>query len=153
MHHDNSIELVVTEGKVLVSSRDGTTEDIVSAQAVTLSDASLAVSEGHQLILGVPDEKVEAVEDADIQAKLSWREGTLVFQGESLAEAIREISRYTQVKFVFKDRSLKKMKVIGLFKAGDVNGLVTTLKDNFNISVSHQSSEGKILLDKSNSIE
>lgn len=151
LHSDQRIELVVTEGKVRVGTHGNIVDSTVSAyhdelSSIAFSDSSRAVSEGHQLILGDPEEDVEIAEPAEIKAKLSWRDGNLIFRGESLDEAIREISRYTSVRFVFNDRKIKKKKVVGLFKAGDVNGLLETLEHNFDIPVSYQYAEGKVLL-------
>jgi len=68
-----------------------------------------------------------------VAVKLSWRKGNLIFRGESLEEAVREVERYTPVEFVFLDQDLKKIRVAGLFKAGDVRGLLATLRENFDI--------------------
>ncbi len=56
------------------------------------------------------------------------------YRGESLGEVTTEISRYTSVEFVFRDDDLKKVKVAGLFKAGDVDGFLRSLQDNFKLS-------------------
>ena len=151
LYGDQRIELVVTEGKVRVATHDNEFQNVVSAYGyelspIILSNASVAVAEGHQLIMGDPEEQVEIVEPAEIKAKLSWRDGNLIFRGEPLEEAIREISRYTSVRFEFKNKKLKKTKVVGLFKAGDVNGLIATLEHNLNIPVSYQYEEEKVLL-------
>lgn len=148
MKNNELIELMVTEGKVLVISRNSEANELVSAKTEMLAESSFSVSQGQKLMLGVPAEKVEIIEPGELQAKLSWQDGTLVFQGEPLSEVIKEISRYTQIEFVLKNRSIKDTKVIGLFRTGDVNGLVTTLRDNFNMTVSHNVAENKILLDK-----
>ena len=134
LHSDQRIELVVTEGKVLIgvhASESTNTEDIIPA---VLPLSSISVSEGQQMVLGGDKLETELIEPSEIEVKLSWREGNLIFRGESLEEAIAEISRYTSVEFIFTDEKLKKIRVAGLFKAGDVNGLLETLRDNFNIS-------------------
>ena len=89
-------------------------------------------------MLGSTEDKVltEQVTDVtaeDIEVKLSWRRGNLVFTGESLEDAVKEVGRYTSVEFVFIDEHLKKVRVGGVFKAGDVEGLLATLRENFNI--------------------
>ena len=45
-----------------------------------------------------------------------------------------EVGRYTEVQFIFLDEESKKVRVAGLFKAGDVDGLLAALRQNFNIS-------------------
>jgi len=86
------------------------------------------------MILGSADAEVSEISPEDIAVKLSWQQGNLIFRGESLAEAVDEIGRYTTVEFVILDENLKKLRISGLFKAGDVEGLLTTLKENFNIN-------------------
>ena len=141
---DRTVELVVTEGKVLVGVQQQQSSSAEPIKPVVLPPTSLAVSQGRQLLLGSSEEVVEDIESADIEIKLSWRKGNLIFQGESLEDAIAEISRYTSVEFVILDDSLKTIRVAGLFKAGDVNGLLSTLTENFNIS--YQRLDDKVLL-------
>jgi len=85
------------------------------------------------VLLGSSEEEIAKVSDSDISAQLSWRQGSLVFRGETLAEAVVELSRYTPVKFVIQDARIGAIRIGGRFKAGDVDGLLATLKENFNI--------------------
>lgn len=164
---DNAIELIVTEGKVKVgvhksvNSRNNNADksaasfkqgevDTVAMQR--LPDSSVTVSAGEELMLSstkapILAEGISEVEAADIAVKLSWRNGNLIFRGESLEEAVKEVGRYTSVEFVFMDEGLKQLRVAGLFKSGDVEGLLATLRENFNI-VSHRVNGQKILLSK-----
>jgi transmembrane sensor len=82
----------------------------------------------------------------EITSKLSWRKGNLIFRGDSLADAIKEISRYTDISFeLADDEALKAVKVAGMFKTSDINGLLSVLEKSFNIE--HKKiNEHKILL-------
>jgi len=155
---DQKIELIVTEGKVLVSVRkidtsvpvmknqvSNTTKQTSVENIATENIATLAMAEGEKMIIGSLKEVIEPIKAEEINVKLSWRGGNLIFRGESLENAITEIERYTQVEFEILDENLKQVRVAGLFKAGDVNGLLDTLKQNFNVT--HQKiGSGKILL-------
>ena len=55
------------------------------------------------------------------------------FREKTLEEAIHEISRYTSVEFEILDDNIRAVRVAGLFKAGDINGLLLTLRENFQI--------------------
>jgi transmembrane sensor len=143
---DQQIELIVTEGKVLVGvhqSHGGPTE----VMPVVLAPFSVTVIAGEQLTLGFPDEEITEVSPEEIEVKLSWRQGNLIFQGESLEEAVAEIGRYTTVEFVILDDDLRKVRIAGLFKAGDVDGLLAALRENFDIAY-QRNSDGKILLSR-----
>jgi transmembrane sensor len=130
---DQKIELVVTEGRVRVGVRRPAPEMLAQTAPDDLPDLSVIVSAGEELILGAPTQEVTVVSPEDIEVKLSWRGGNLIFRGESLEEAVQEIGRYTSVEFVFVNESLRKIRVAGLFKAGDVDGLLAALRENFNI--------------------
>lgn len=136
---DKSIELVVTDGVVLVGIVDAPADDGASDRPIVLTRSSTLVAAGQEAIIGgETDEdtgmRTETIEDQEIAVKLSWRQGNLIFRGESLEEAISEIGRYTAVEFVFLDDESKKVRVAGLFKAGDVDGLLSTLRENFDIA-------------------
>jgi len=105
----------------------------------------MAVSRGEQVLLSEVDGDVSRIDSEDIKVKLSWREGDLIFQGESLADAMAEINRYTQVEFIIVDEELKQVRIAGLFRAGDVDGLLSALRKNFNIT-SRRTGDGKVLL-------
>ncbi|MGS2720167.1 FecR family protein [Paraglaciecola aestuariivivens] len=128
----NDVELIVTEGKVLVKNSQ---TDTVSGQQ---NDQLLATGElmtaGHKALIS-PD-KVQKVSfsQEQIQQDLAWQQGMLVFHGEPLAEALNEISRYTAISFDLADEQVKQRRVAGYFKAGDIQGLLFALENNFNIT-------------------
>jgi transmembrane sensor len=130
INEDQRIELVVTEGKVRVGVQERTDK----APPRLLEESAVTVSAGEELILGENGAEITPVSPEEIEVKLSWRNGDLIFRGESLEEAVREVGRYTSVEFVILDEDLKKVRVAGWFKAGDVEGLLLTLRENFDIA-------------------
>lgn len=134
------MELIVTEGRVLVEQSDE------QASAVEGGGGPVApLTAGQRMVISDAVQKVSVVPPEDIQVRLSWRRGNLIFRGESLEQAIGEISRYTSVKFEFQDEALKHVRIAGLFRTGDVEGLLATLKENFNVSYRRPSPEQVIL--------
>jgi transmembrane sensor len=53
--------------------------------------------------------------------QLSWRDGILSFSGESLAQAVREVNRYSRRQVEVQDPDLASRPVIGIFRAGDID--------------------------------
>lgn len=148
------VELIVTDGKVLVAPKVENDVDEIEQMINRLPQNSLAISKGEKVDLatsGTALETVEKVDPMDIAANLSWRHGNLIFRGESLADAMAEISRYTDIEFELSDdENLKKVQVAGMFKTGDVTGLLDVLSRNFNINY-QRVDEQKILLEYANS--
>lgn len=126
------VELLVTEGKVLVAEQRNV-EATLNQEDVSLPNTSLAVSKGEKVALGSSSETVIRLDEGDIEADLSWQQGNLVFRGESLATAMREVGRYTDYQFELVDPALEKLQIAGLFKTGDVDGLLAALEQNFDV--------------------
>ncbi len=144
IRNDNEVALLVTDGKVLVAKQEvqKTIEKIVAER---LPSTSMAVAQGEKVLLGTPEETIAKADDNEITAQLSWRQGNLVFRGETLEDALVEINRYTSVRFEVADESIKQERIAGLFKAGDVDGLLAALEQNFNIQ-NQRIGNNKILL-------
>ncbi len=148
IENNKEVELIVTEGKVLVAKHVSAANLEKSFTPQTLPHNSLSVSKGEKIVLGSKNEEINQIDDTEIQANLSWRQGNIVFRGETLEDALKEISRYTDVQFKIKDPAVKTIRIAGLFKAGDVKGLLTTLKQNFRID--HEISNKNEILLKTN---
>ena len=103
------------------------------------------VAAGSICLFGADTKRIDAIGVDEIETKLSWRAGNLVFTGETLETAVQEISRYTKVEFVFLDETSKRVQVAGLFRAGDVDGLLETLRANFGIAY-QRLDDDKVLL-------
>ncbi|MFT5235352.1 MAG: transmembrane sensor [Shewanella sp.] len=130
------IELVVTHGRVLVTSADESIEQITES----LQDASnetlpgLLVSTGEKVVIIENTRRaVEKLPLEKLQRDLAWQQGMLIFEGEPLSEALADVSRYTSITFDIVDPQLSELKVAGYFKAGDIDGLLASLTSNFNI--------------------
>lgn len=147
-NNDQAMELVVTEGRVLITKADKVIEEITQTLTtltpgqlpgilVTAGEKAVFAENVHTPITKVPLEQ--------LQRDLAWQQGMLIFEGEPLALALTEVSRYTATKFEIVDPQLADIKVAGYFKAGDIDGLLASLNSNFNI-VSARSADNTILL-------
>lgn len=130
---NRQVELIVTDGKVLVADQNENVNDPLTLKNVRLPTSSLAVSKGQKVELGAVSEQVLGIEQSDIEANLSWQQGNLIFRGESLQQAMNEVSRYTDYQFELVDEALKNIQIAGLFKTGDVDGLLAALQQNFDV--------------------
>lgn len=131
------VELLVTEGKVKVGiwpRKTANTNTPGSLLDASITGDSISVSQGERIVLDDAEEQLEQLPQEEIEVQLSWREGNLIFRGQSLQDATKEISRYTPIEFVLLDEKLEKIRVAGLFKAGDVAGFLSSLEANFDIA-------------------
>lgn len=69
------------------------------------------------------------VAPADVPKTTSWLEGRLTFDNEPLSEVVAELNRYSDKKIILEDPSLGRTPILGVFKAGDVDGFVRALRE------------------------
>lgn len=140
---DQYVEVMVTEGRVVVGiqprslglpNTTNTDSDFFFMPPVLVQLADNTLSAGEEVTLGAPDTVKKAISAEEIQVKLSWQEGRLIFRSEPLEKALQEVERYTTVEFVLLDEDLKSKAVNGIFRTGDVETLLESLRVHFNIT-------------------
>lgn len=158
----NSIDVLVTEGTVelaivdtsllvipddyygvkIAETSESTLQDTVQVDAiVSIAKVTKNLGEltaGQRISIPIEDEKLSdviKVDTSEVTRFLSWKEGKLVFAGESLEEVIQEITRHTQVKIDVIDPQLKSMRIGGQFQVGETDTLFHVLESGFGISV------------------
>ncbi|MFT5758427.1 MAG: transmembrane sensor [Alteromonadaceae bacterium] len=135
-NNEHNMELVVTEGKVLISKSSELIKDVADnfEQLTRLPLMSAIVTSGQKALIensqAMPIQKISLDQ---VQRDLAWQQGMLIFNGEPLAKALKEVSRYTNTHFEISDERIANLKVAGYFKAGDIDGLLQSLHVNFNI--------------------
>ena len=132
------------EGKVLISKSDEFIE-YVSHQAGSIKLVNIPgvlVQSGEKAVIDDnilrPINKVTLVQ---VQRDLAWQQGMLIFEGEPLGKALKEISRYSNTHFEIMDDELSQLVIAGYFKADDIDGLLKSLSLNFNIHHQKTSSD------------
>lgn len=150
---EGSVELTVTDGTVTVARavevRGAASADRTAA--VTGAEPDAIVVEGEAAIIehaaGAGDTKPRIVrlEAADLDIRLAWQRGMLIFQGEPLQQILAEVGRYTTTEFVLADDALRDVRVGGYFRADDVDGLLEALRENFQIEFERPSADRVVL--------
>lgn len=107
------VEVLVREGLVEVTRRSET-----NARAVPVAANAKAVS----LERGEIAATTAVLEPAAVVRAMSWREGKLTFEGDTLEAAAEEFARYSDIRIVIADPILAKQTITGLFTATDPAG-------------------------------
>jgi transmembrane sensor len=99
-----------------------------SSATTTVTPGDVAIGEGSSTI-------VTSKPIAAIEAKLTWREGRLVFAATSLAEVADEFNRYNHRQLVIADPAVAAIRISGTFKASNVEAFVRLLKEAYGLKV------------------
>ncbi|MBU1376474.1 MAG: FecR domain-containing protein [Alphaproteobacteria bacterium] len=75
---------------------------------------------------------VAHVDDTELGSDLAWKDGRIVFQGETLAAAAAKFARYSDIGIVIVDPDLGAEKVAGVFDANDPVGFAKSVALSLN---------------------
>jgi transmembrane sensor len=100
----NGAEVLVTEGTVEVWSSDGSARRrlVHAGERTFVRDQATDIAVARQPV--------------EVQRKLAWREGKLVFDNQTLGEAVADFNRYSQKKIVIADPALARRKLVGQYQ-------------------------------------
>lgn len=135
--HDASRPFLVTAGDLTVRAvgtafdvrlRGGRVDVAVTEGVVELSNAGGRAGPPRRLAHGAAAEARDGVVAVSpmprqvAEQRLAWRDGLLIFQGESLAAAAAEFQRYDGRKVVVVGDALAKRPVFGVFRTNNLDG-------------------------------
>jgi len=131
------VEVVVTEGVVRLESAGSTRSnetELASTRVESLTPGKIARANAEGLL-------VERRELVDLQEKLAWRAGYVVFNETALADAVAEFNRYNAEKLVIDDPAVAAYRVSGKFRSTSFESFVRLLETAFPIEARHTDSE------------
>ncbi len=120
------VDVVVAEGRVALSPKPSEF-NINDKKKVALSAPLIELNAQQAAEFNEKVRKVETLDTAAQERRLSWRSGLLAFSGEPLTEFINEMSRYTNVNIEIKDDDIRNLPVAGYFKVGEVEAMFDAL--------------------------
>lgn len=141
---DTDVSVIVSEGRVAVSDAQRVTKDSSRDQKTADSQSKL-LRAGERLEVTGPQVQFAKLSFTDIEDALAWQNGMIVFQGEPLAEAVEEISRYSDARFEIPDSTLRSTRVAGVYRINDLTGFVESLRSNLGVRARYLP-DGKISL-------
>lgn len=153
---DEGTEVTVTEGKVSLlrfvdlpavvpSSLEAADQSVVAESRRELEVASILSNGEHATMLRQGNDlQKEQMRREEIEARLAWRHGMLLFQGDPLEKVLREVSRYTTTK-IEADAAIRDIPVVGYFRAGDIDRLLVAMQENFHLQVERTANDHILL--------
>ena len=132
------VSVVVSEGRVALSRTSGhdgaaPLQLAANTQAVVAPESRLTAGEVMRPL--TPD---------DLTRSLSWRDGMLAFEGETLAQAAHRFRRYGGPAIVIDDATLARQPISGLFAASDPRGFAQAIAISFDAHVDESHGEVRL---------
>lgn len=76
---------------------------------------------------------IASLSSQELQTRLAWRDGYIVLDGQTLAEAANEVTRFSGTRFTFVDAATARIRVAGYIRGNDVEAFLQLLQANFEI--------------------
>jgi transmembrane sensor len=110
------VDVVVSEGRVAINPPSTPTYPAGSVAAVRNGRVAATL-----------------IDVEDINSKLAWTSGRLMFQGEKLSDVVDEINRYNLRQLQVTDPDIAGLRIGGTFQATDPDGFARALGATFGI--------------------
>ena len=134
--------VTLIEGRVAVEQQD---------QMTTITHTPTQPNHiGQQLAYSIKG--ISKANIVDIPQSVAWQEGRLVFENHTLAEVVSELNRYSKTKIVIGDRSLRSIRVTGVFNVGPDGNALQALQSYFSLQLTTDQ-RGNLVLISSDSDE
>jgi transmembrane sensor len=130
---DRDVEVTVKEGRVEVQFDPPKLQDVSRAADLSVAPPPSLLSAGETV--RIKESKIELVKvaDEDVSRKLSWTQGRLIFERQTLAEVVAEFNRYNRRQMVIADPAIAGRRVGGGFEATDIDSFIAALEHSFGI--------------------
>lgn len=138
-YRHNTVDVLVSEGKVKVFS--GLAQRNTPPALLPKAPVNEAKSKDALLIAGETASYQKAIVSKqtlppeEINKQLAWQVGILLFEGETLEQAISEIARYTNQQLLIVDPAIRNTRVGGRFKTDDIDQLLASLAKSLDIKI------------------
>jgi transmembrane sensor len=139
------VELTVTDGQVKVVYSPQRPLNTPERLRDDFMHVDTIVSAQEAALVEPTTQAVRKLEPSEVDSRLAWQRGEVVFQGEPLEQVLTEVSRYTTTRIVIGDDKLRDVRVGGYFKVGDIEGFLASLRENFLIEW-QRDQDGRIVL-------
>lgn len=126
-----AVQVTLLEGRVAVAPAR---TPVNTRGGEPISDPDAVVLKPGQQLREI-DSEAPTVHTVDAEHALSWQDGWLVFDNDTLTFAIAEVSRYTQERIVVDDPRFATLKVSGTMRTGQVEDLIDALTRVYPIDV------------------
>jgi len=125
---------LLEKGLVNVRVTKGSVEIAVPDHIGSVDEKSLGVVvAGRDVVFGQKIERAVVVSDAELDRKLAWRQGQLIYSGQPLADVLADISRYSDIQIELADPALRDLPVGGAFSVTQTDAIFAALENNFGV--------------------
>jgi transmembrane sensor len=141
----DNVDLIVIEGSVKILDARPREPKTPARRRDVITYGEQTIGALEEALVDPGFQSVSPIDASDMEARLAWQKGMIIFSDKALEDALAEVERYTSTRFVLADRKLGTLRVSGRFRTGNVNAVRLALRQNFFVA-SHRDTRGRIVL-------
>ena len=141
---DGEVDVLVTEGKVSVTTKFPTSNPVVLPTESFLEMGQKAIVD---LRSEVPQVEVITLGEPEIEEATRWQPRLLDFDSAPLGDIVAEFNRSNPIQVVIGDPSLEMVKLSNLFWSDNVEGFVRLMESSFGMEAEWRGSREIVLRD------
>lgn len=127
---DQGIVVTVSEGRVEIEVARRANDEATPEKQGSVSEPAkpLMLMAGEQIVIPLSQDAASThktlVRQVDTARELAWAEGRLVFESDTISDAIAEFNRYNLVQLHVTDETLAHRPISGVFDASDPESFI-----------------------------
>jgi transmembrane sensor len=133
----DDVKVIVTDGQVNIAAVSSVTPvDVKNEEASVIELDSLQA--GQSAVFNNITSTIKTknnLAEQELQKLMSWQDGYLLFDGDSLSDVMEEVNRYVPLTIEIIEPKLKSIPIGGRFRADDIRAIFDILEDSFGIEV------------------
>ena len=129
----DDLELTVVRGRISVPAGRSRVPPNPSLLRARASVGDHVFDAGETGVLGPSWQFTRFLTVRELEERVAWRSGLMIFTNEPLEDALAEIERYTPAKFVFADQALRGLRLDAQVRIGEVPEVLRALHDRLAI--------------------
>jgi transmembrane sensor len=105
-----------------------------------------ALRAGEGLSTAHADYSVRPIDEGQMSNDMAWRAGEIIFDGQTLGDAVAEIERYTDARIVIANSQTAMLRVGGRFRTDNVPAFFDALQSALPVSI-RRDANGAVYID------
>lgn len=130
----DAVKVSLVEGRVLVRA------DRVGAPTTALQPNEILVA---------ASSAATVTREPEIERTVSWRNGLLIFEDDSLADAVAEMNRYVRRPIILQDDQVRRLRISGAFRTGETDTFIEAIQLTFPVRVVERRGDAIVLASRS----
>ncbi len=142
---------ILAERATFDARRDGYLVSVVLLQgrATVLSKTAqkIGLASGQRVVMA-GDVPIR-IDKPDLAPLTAWQTGQAMFESETLAEAAREMNRYSTVRLVVDDPAIAKLRLSGVYRVGDSEAFAHSVSQLLPVTIERYPDHIELVRDES----